>query len=50
MDIPLVPPSKEELARRGIGENGQPLKKPEPKIEPRKGQTMRKAPQDQAKE
>ena len=30
-----VPPSAEELARRGLDPNGKPLPKPEPKEEPK---------------
>jgi hypothetical protein len=37
MDIPLLPPSKEELARRGLDEHGQPLKKQDSKPKPPKG-------------
>lgn len=39
MDIPLLPPSKEELARRGLDTNGKPLKKQEPKPKTPKGTT-----------
>lgn len=41
MSMTFTPPSKEELARRGLDENGKPLKPEEPKP---------KAPKAKAKE